>query len=79
MTTTTASPSYYAELTLKTRKFGSCYVHAGNRSNFNHQEITFFVTGYGRSLESGGNKYKGSAYRNGKPVSSTELQAMVRA
>jgi len=67
---------YYAAQTLKTRQFGHTYVHAGGRSNFEHGDITFFVQGYGRSLQGGGHKYRVMAYRDGKPVASSELKSI---
>ena len=71
--------SYYVAQTLKTRSFGHTYVHAGGRSNFQHGDITFYVEGYGRSLQGGGHKYKVKAYRNGKPVPSKELRSLNHA
>ena len=68
--------AYYIALTLKTRQYGNCYVHAGMRSGYEHGEIRFYVSGYGRSLQGGGHKYKVHAYRNGKPVPSKELKTL---
>ena len=68
--------NYYVAQTIKTRTFGHTYVHAGGRSQFQHGDITFFVEGYGRSLQSGGPKYKVKAYRDGKPVMTKELRAL---
>ena len=80
MTTTTAARTfdlaYYIAQVIKTRTFGHTYVHAGGRAQFDHGDITFYVTGYGRSLQSGGHKYKVLAYRNGKPVKTAELRAL---
>ena len=66
--------SYYRALVLQSRRFGSCYLHAGAPSTYQHDDITFRVTGYGRSLAGGGHKYKAYAMRDGKPVRSTELK-----
>ena len=68
--------NYYVAQVLKTRTYGYTYVHAGGRRQFQHGDITFYVESYGRSLQSGGNKYKVKAYRNGKPVSANELRAL---
>jgi hypothetical protein len=81
MTTTTAARTfnlaYYIAQVIKTRTFGHTYVHAGGRSQFDHGDITFYVSGYGRSLQSGGHKYKVSATRDGKPVKTADLRALV--
>jgi hypothetical protein len=82
MSTTTTKPArtfdlrYYVAQTIKTRTFGHTYVHAGGRSQFQHGDVTFYVEGYGRSLQGGGHKYKVKAYRDGKPVSTKELRAL---
>ena len=67
---------YYIAQAIKTRTFGHTYVHAGGRAQFGHGDITFCVTGYGRSLQGGGHKYKVSATRDGKPVPTVELRAL---
>jgi hypothetical protein len=68
--------AYYIAQAIKTRQFGHTYVHTGGRAQFQHGDITFFVTGYGRSLQSGGNKYKVLACRDGKTVPVAELRAL---
>ena len=68
--------SYFAGQTLKTRWFGYTYIHVGAPLKFEYDDITFTVSGYGRSLQSGGHKYKVHATRDGKPVSSKELLAL---
>ena len=80
MTTTTAARTfdlaYYIAQVIKTRTFGHTYVHAGGRAQFSHGDITFYVSGYGRSLQGGGHKYKVSATRDGKPVPTVELRTL---
>jgi hypothetical protein len=68
--------AYYIAQAIKTRQFGHTYVHTGGRAQFDHGDITFFVTGYGRSLQGGGHKYKVSATRDGKTVPTAELRAL---
>lgn len=76
-TTPTPSAAYFASLALQTRWFGSVYVHAGNRAYSREIDgIEYTVSGYGRSLQSGGHKYKVHARRDGKPVPTTELRAI---
>lgn len=76
-TTKQPTAKYFAALALKTRAFGHCYVHSGNRAFSNvFGDIEFRVSGWGRSLQSKGHKYKVHALRNGKPVSTKELQAI---
>lgn len=66
--------SYYRRLVGTTRRYGSCYLHAAAPGEYYHGEIRFTVTGYGRSLQSGGNKYKAYAHHpDGKPVSTKDL------
>jgi hypothetical protein len=81
MTTTTKTArqfdlAYYKAQALKTRQFGHTYVHAGAPHEFEYSGIYFSVSGYGRSLQSGGNKYKVSATRDGKTVPAAELRAL---
>ena len=77
MTTTTAFDlAYYIAQVIKTRTYGHTYVHAGGRAQFHHGDIQFAVSGYGRSLQGGGHKYKVLAYRDGKPVKTAELRAL---
>jgi hypothetical protein len=66
--------AYFAAQVVKTRKFGHTYIHAGAPHEFQHQDITFRVTGYGRSLEGNGHKYKVHATRDGKPVPTAILR-----
>jgi hypothetical protein len=84
MTTTIQNfgPRYWAILTLQTRKYGSTYVHAPARAQSfghaacEHDGMIFSWQGYGRSLQSGGHKYKVHAYytATGKPVPSKILK-----
>ena len=78
--TTTAARTfnlaYYIAQVVKTRTHGHTYVHAGGRAQFDHGDIAFRVTSYGRSLQSGGHKYKVLAYRDGKPVKTAELRTL---
>lgn len=74
------SRKYWSSLVGQTRRFGHTYVHTGARSIIPHEGIAREIDGilfrwesYGRSLQSGGHKYKVYATRNGKPVPSTEL------
>jgi hypothetical protein len=80
MTITTAARTfdlaYYTAQVIKTRTFGHTYVHAGAPHEFQHGDIQFAVSGYGRSLQSGGKKYKVSATRDGKPVATVDLRAI---
>jgi len=66
--------AYFAAQVIKTRKYGETYVHVGAPHEFQHEGITFRVTGYGRSLQSGGHKYKVHATRDGKPVPTAILR-----
>lgn len=64
----TAHQSSYV---LQTRRYGSCYVKVGDRPNFGTVEgITYSYASWGRSLQSGGHKYKAYAHYadTGKPV-----------
>lgn len=70
------SVAYYAAQVLKTRSFGHTYVHVGAPGEYQHNDIVFTVTSYGRSVQSGGHKHKVYAHRNGKPVSSAELRTL---
>jgi hypothetical protein len=75
--TVTFDLAYYVAQVAKTRQYGHTYVHAGGRSQFQHGDITFYVTAFGRSLQSGGHKYKVLAYRNSKTVPTKELRTLV--
>jgi hypothetical protein len=68
--------AYFKAQVIKTRQFGHTYVHAGAPHEFQHGDIQFAISGYGRSLQGGGKKYKVSAIRDGKPVSTVELRAI---
>ena len=68
--------AYYIAQVIKTRTYGHTYVHSGGRAQFSHGDITFYVTGYGRSLQGGGHKYRVLAYRCGKPVKTAELRTL---
>ena len=64
-------PAHQSSYVLQTRRYGSCYVKVGDRPNFGTVAgITYSYTSYGRSLQSGGHKYKAHAnYADtGKPV-----------
>ncbi len=76
---------YWIALTLQTRQFGHAYVHSGARAQsfghraFEHGNIVFSYTGWGRSLATRkGHKYKVHARdaETGKPVSSKVLCAL---
>ena len=67
------SATYYQVLVRKTRKYGSCYLHAGMPTHFAADGIDYSVTSYGRSIEGGGHKYKAYAHREGKIVPTKEL------
>ena len=85
-TTTTAQAyglNYWIAQTLKTRHFGHTYVHTGARHSpgfafraFEHDGIIFSYTGWGRSLNTGGHKYKVHARYadSGKPVPAKVLR-----
>lgn len=87
-TTTTAQAyglNYWIAQTLKTRSFGHTYVHAGARHKpsfafraFEHDGIIFSYTGWGRSLNTGGHKYKVHARYadSGKPVPAKVLRSL---
>ena len=75
-TTRTFDLAYYITQVIKTRAFGYTYVHSGGRAQFDWNDIPFYVTGYGRSLQGGGHKYKVLAYRDGKPVKTAELRTL---
>jgi hypothetical protein len=65
---------YFAAQALKTRAYGSTYVHVGAPDEFEHNGIIFAVSSYGKSLQGGGHKYKVHATRDGKPVPTKELR-----
>lgn len=80
-----AELTYWVEQVKKTRNYGHTYVHVGMREDrnpyaaFEHGGITFSFVSFGRSLGSGGHKYKVRAHRGGKPVSTKELGALLKA
>ncbi len=70
-----------------TRRYGHCYVHACVRQSMfrfdgvlgevNGRRVRLTWTGYGRSLQSGGHKYKAHArYGDGKPVPTKLLRSI---
>jgi hypothetical protein len=76
---------YWIVQTLQTRRFGHTYVHSKARQQaefssraFEHDGIIFSYTGWGRSLNTGGHKYKVHARysETGKPVPSKVLRAL---
>lgn len=79
-------PTYWAALALQTRRYGHCYVHSGAREAAEFafcayqtaDGIKFSFSGWGRSLQSGGHKYKVHArYADtGRPVPSKVLSAL---
>lgn len=69
--------SYYASQVLTTRSQGHVYVHVGAAHEFRHEDIRFSVVPYGRSWYAGGHKSKVRAHREGKPVPSAELRALI--
>ena len=69
-------PAHQSSYVLQTRRYGSCYVKVGDRPHFGTVDgITYSFTSWGRSLQSGGHKYKAHAnYADtGKPVPSAKL------
>jgi len=78
-------PNILINYVLKTRNFGSCYVHAAVRmavdSTWHHKfgDVVFSINGYGRSLQGGGHKYKVAAKycETGKPVPSKILKSLL--
>ena len=68
---------------MQTRRYGHTYVHSGARATaqfsfraFEHNGIIFSFTSWGRSLKTGGHKYKVHARYadSGKPVPSKILK-----
>jgi hypothetical protein len=68
---------YFASLAIQTRLYGSVYVHAKAPRAWKHGDIDFSASGYGRSLQAGGHKFKVRAVRDGKPVPSAELRRIL--
>ncbi len=70
-------------LALQTRRFWHCYVPVGIRAKVHgwqgekHQNIVLTFCGWGRSLNTGGHKYKVHArYLDDKPVPTKVLKKM---
>ena len=75
----------------KTRRYGHTYVHAsvrqqtygweGVHAKLDNREVKLTYTGWGRSLSSGGHKYKAHARfsDSGKPVRSKDLLNLIPA
>ena len=74
------STVYWAALALETRKWGQCYVHAARRAGWTSPDGTHYtVGGFGRSLQSGGHKYKVHAMDpSGKPTSTRDLRDAIK-
>ena len=69
--------AYYRGLVTQTRRYGSCYKHAAAPREYRHGSTRFVVTGYGRSLQGGGHKYKAYAYDPAdKPVPTKDLDRL---
>lgn len=88
MNTTQTQPAYglryWIGLTMQTRRFGHTYVHSGARAEapfsfraYEHEGLVFSYSGWGRSLNTGGHKYKVHARyaESGKPVPSKVLKS----
>lgn len=80
---------YWVAQTLRTRRFGHTYVHAPARAEASaswealrakddDREVIFSYTGWGRSLQVGGHKYKVYARYadSGTPVPSKRLDCL---
>ena len=76
---------YWIAQTLKTRRYGHTYFHAAALAEadfafraFEHDGIIFSYTGWGRSLNTGGHKYKVHARYadSGKPVPAKVLRTL---
>jgi hypothetical protein len=83
--TSAYGPSYWAALTIQTRRFGHTYVHSPARKSagfrwkaYEHAGIVFSYGGWGRSLDTGGHKYKVHARyaETNKPVPSKVLKSL---
>ena len=68
--------AYFAAQVIKTRKYGHTYVHVGAPGEFQHGDIVFSVSPYGRSLQGGGHKHKVHASINGKPAPTATLRTL---
>jgi hypothetical protein len=84
MQTTTITPlQYWIKATLTTRDFGHTYVHKNMRNAdrifpSNMGEIMIICVSYGRSLSSGGHKYKVRAVytATARPVPTNVLKSL---
>ena len=71
--------NYWTGRALATRDFGHTYVHAAWRTDdYVHGDIVFTWSGWGRSLLSGGHKYKVHAryIATGEPVPTKVLKSL---
>jgi hypothetical protein len=71
--------NYWTGRALATRDFGHTYVHADWRGqDYVHGDIVFAWSGFGRSLLSGGHKYKVHAryIATGEPVPTKVLKSL---
>jgi hypothetical protein len=63
---------YYCSKVLETRRYGKCYLHSKNRATVTLLDGSIEIThgSWGRSLNSGGHKYKvwANYSDSGKPV-----------
>ena len=81
MTTTSSLTNSLLNYVRQTRTFGHTYVHSAVRANvqfrYKHEinGVIFLISGYGRSLQSGGHKYKVHAIDaiTSKPVRTKKL------
>jgi len=74
---------------IETRQFGSTYVHSairkaihgwkGLQGSLNGEQVVATFTGYGRSLQAGGHKYKAHLryVESGKPVPSKLISSII--
>jgi hypothetical protein len=75
------STAYWSSLAKQTRRYGHTYVHAAARAQVMGWQgiilggVQYTYCGYGRSLQSGGHKYKVHAKdaSTGQPVPSKKL------
>jgi len=78
-----SATNYWIMLAAQTRTYGHTYVHASRRGfagqiAHQHGDVAFTYQSYGRSLQSGGHKFKVHAWNviTKKPVSSAALREM---
>jgi hypothetical protein len=74
---------------IETRKFGATYIHSairktihgweGVEGSLNGEQVVATFCGYGRSLQSGGHKYKAHLryVKSGKPVASKLISSII--